>query len=139
MLVDSRFECGSNFDGSFWGDVVTAGLSKPFFIVEAKEHNRISDESWVTFYQNLRVFRLGVKVSGTVHLTFDDQAYLYGVLREAGLIPDLGNPFGSIGGKWILVIESAHLGVFFEYCFEGRKERLLQGPSKGYPAVVFCS
>lgn len=128
MLVDGRFACGSNLAGSFWGDVVTAGLSKPFFIVGAEEHNRTSDESWATFYQNLRGFRLGVNVNGTVHLTFDDQAYLYGVLREAGLIPDLGNPFGTIDGKWILVIEGTYLGVFFEYCLEGRKERLLQGP-----------
>ncbi len=59
------------------------------------------------------------------------------MLRQAGLIPDLGNPFGTIDGGRILGIESTYLGAFFEMCFAREREMLLEGPSNEYPEVMF--
>jgi dienelactone hydrolase len=137
MLADSRFICGANMDGSFWGSVAAAGLSKPFLLFNTETHNRTSDATWTSFWKNLRGWRLELTVEGSTHATFSDQATLYEELLGAGQIPDLGDYFGTVGGRTMLAIENAYLNAFFEMCFEGKKQKLLNGPSEEYPAVVF--
>lgn len=137
ILADSRFICGANMDGSFWGSVVDAGISKPFLLINTDTHNRTSDASWASFWDNLRGWRLELTAMGSTHATFSDQAALYEDLLASGQVPDLGGYFGTIGGKTMLGIENAYFNAFFEMCFKGKESKLLKGPSKEYPAVYF--
>jgi hypothetical protein len=137
MLADPRFICGANMDGSFWGSVVDAGLSRPFLMFNTETHNRTSDATWTSFWEDLRGWRLELTVLGSTHATFSDQAALYADLLGAGQIPDLGGYFGTVGGRTMLAIENAYLNAFFEMCLGGKKQELLKGPSKEYPAIVF--
>lgn len=137
MLKDLRFTCGANLDGSFWGSVVDAGLSNPFLLFNTESRNRTSDATWTSFWANLRGWRLELTVVGSTHATFSDQAALYEDLLSNGQVPDLGDYFGTVGGKTMLAVENAYLSAFFEKCFEGKREKLLEGPSEKFPAVVF--
>jgi dienelactone hydrolase len=137
ILADSRFICGANMDGTFWGKVVDTGVPKPFLLFNTENHNRTSDATWTSFWDHSTGWKLELTVKGSVHLTFSDEAALYEILVASGQIPDLGNLFGTVGGKTMLEIENAYFRAFFEKCFEGKKEELLEGPSKNFPAVVF--
>ena len=137
MFADSRFDCGVNMDGTIHGPVVEGGLSKPVMFMNTELHNRTSDPSWATLWDKLSGFRLELTVINSTHISFNDQAYLYDELRAIGGIPDLGDLFGTVGGKRILEIEYAYLSAFFDKCLLNQKEPLLEGPSAKYPEVVF--
>ena len=137
ILADSRFVCGANMDGTFWGSVVNTGVSKPFLLFNTEIHNRTSDASWTTFWEKSTGWKLELTVKGSVHLTFSDEAALYEILVADGVIPNEGELFGSLGGERMLAIENAYFKAFFEMCFKETKAKLLDAPSRDFPEVVF--
>jgi len=137
MFADPRFKCGVNMDGTMVGPVVDNGITTPFFLMSSTLHNISSDASWSTFWAHQHGYKLEVTVEGSTHADFSDQSVLYDDLRALNLIPDEGDLFGTIGGERMLEIENAYLGAFFDMCLRGKKEKLLEGPSKAFAEVVF--
>lgn len=120
---------GADLDGSVWGTVVSEGLSKPFLLFNTETHNRTSDETLAVFWRNLRGWKLELTIVGSVHGTFSDEAILYEYLRAEGLVPDLGDLYGTVGGNTMLGIENAYLDAFFDMCLKKKNPELLKGPN----------
>jgi dienelactone hydrolase len=138
IAADSRFSCGVNFDGSFWGAVVQSGVSRPFFLMASAIHNQTTDDSWKWFLGNSTGEKLEVSVGGSRHGTFSDFAYLYDeIVAGGGSVPGVGDLFGSIGGARMLGVVGTYVGAWFNRCLEGKKEVVLEGPSESWPEVEF--
>jgi len=137
MLVDPRFACGVNMDGTVFGPVVEAGLSNPFMFIDIGEsHNRTTDASWSTLWSKLRGWKAELSFMGSSHLAFSDQKILYEQLKKTGGLPDLGDVYGTIGGEREKVLEDAYLTAFFDKCFGRNDGELLDGESEEFLEVV---
>ncbi|KAF7861930.1 hypothetical protein EAF04_007811 [Stromatinia cepivora] len=138
MSIDSRFSCGINLDGAMFGEVVQTGLKSPFMIMANEFHYRTEerDATWYEFWANsvkLGGWKRDVRVNGTAHGSYTDLAVWAGVLGLEGF-EDL---LGTIQGQRILEIESEFVGNFFGKWLKGKKGKVLDGPSKEWPEVVF--
>jgi hypothetical protein len=113
---DSRFSCGVNLDGSFWGPVVQTGVSRPFFLISSAVHNQTNDETWAGFLNNTKGEKLEVSVKGSTHQTFEDFAVLYDeVVAQGGDIPGAGGLFGTIKGERMLEVVGTYVGAVSEF------------------------
>ncbi|APA15689.1 hypothetical protein sscle_15g104590 [Sclerotinia sclerotiorum 1980 UF-70] len=136
--VDSRFSCVINLDGQLFGDVIQTGLKTPFMIMANELHYRTEerDASWYDFWANsvkLGGWKRDVRVNGTTHGSYTDLAVWAGVLGLGGF-EDL---LGTIQGQRMLEIESEFVGNFFGKWLKGKTGKVLDGPSKAWPEVVF--
>ena len=137
MLIDQRFACGVNMDGSIFGSVLDSGLAKPYLFIDiGADHNRTTDDSWSTLWSKLRGWKAELSFSGSSHSAFSDQIILYEQLKKMGVIPDLGDIYGAIAGERLKVLEHAYLTSFFGKCFGKGRGGLLNGPSEKFPEVV---
>jgi dienelactone hydrolase len=137
MSLDPRFACGSNLDGSFWGNVsqISKAVTNPFLLMQRNGHNGTSDESFSEFLSQNKKSRYVVDVKNAKHGTFADFAYLYDVAKAAG-IPLPEQDFGTIGGERMLGLVARYLDVFFRKCLGGRDVRKgLEGVT-GFPEVT---
>jgi pimeloyl-ACP methyl ester carboxylesterase len=138
LLVDSRFVGGLNMDGSIFGHAATTPSSKPFLLFAASGHNQTNDVTWTSFWEQLKGWKLQLEVNATGHLSFED----YPVLAKAIGIDPASNPniaglVGTIDGVRMLEILRTYVGAFLHFVLKGEKERVLQGPSKAFPDVLF--
>jgi hypothetical protein len=46
MLDDPRIKAGMDLDGTLYGPVVTTGLTRPFMLLSAADHDRTNDATW---------------------------------------------------------------------------------------------
>jgi dienelactone hydrolase len=137
MALDSRFACGSNLDGSFWGNVsqISKTITRPFLIMERNGHNTTSDDSFDEFLGFNKESRYVVDVKNAAHGTFADFAYLYDIAKGFG-IPLPEQDFGTIGGERMLNLVAKYLEVFLEKCLGGGNiKEGLEGVD-GFPEVT---
>ncbi|EPE26037.1 alpha/beta-Hydrolase [Glarea lozoyensis ATCC 20868] len=137
MALDSRFACGSNLDGAFWGNLtqISKAVTKPFLLVEANGHNRTSDASFAAFLDANPKGKYVLDVKNAKHATFTDLAYLSDVAKAAG-IPVPEQDFGTIGGERMLVLLAKYLDVYFRKCLGGGDiKKGLEGVT-GFPEVT---
>lgn len=138
MAADKRFACGSNMDGTFWGDVVGTGVARPFFIMSSAVHNQSNDDSWVWFVGNSTGAKLEVGVKGSLHATYTDFPFLYDeIVAAGGVVPGAAETLGTIAGKRMLEVVGEFEGAWFDRCLVGEREVVLDGPSEGWPEVEF--
>jgi len=138
MLANSHFIAGLNFDGSMIGPVVTQGLKKPFLIFEAEGHNRTNDETWATFWGNLKGWKRMVSIKGTTHTSFSDFLVLGDALIAAGaLSTDFLAILGTIDGTRMLDIEGKYVRAFWDKWFKDGEAKVLDGPNTKWPEVTF--
>ncbi|ATZ56503.1 hypothetical protein BCIN_13g03410 [Botrytis cinerea B05.10] len=135
---DSRFSYGVNLDGAIEGGVVQSGLKKPFMIMANENHTRTEDRdpTWYEFWANsvkLGGWKRDVRVNGAVHGSYTDLAVWATVLGLEGY-EDL---VGTINGVRILDVQTEFVGGFFGKWFFGKREKVLDGPSKEWPEVNF--
>lgn len=103
-----------------------------------ENHTRTADRdpTWNEFWGNsvgLGGWKRDVRVSGTAHGSFTDLAVWAGVLG----LGDFEDLLGSIKGQRILEIETEFVGSFFGKWLKGKRGRVLDGPSREWPEVVF--
>ncbi|KAF7950311.1 hypothetical protein EAE96_007598 [Botrytis aclada] len=138
MHHDSRFSYGVNLDGAIEGDVVQSGLKKPFMIMANENHTRTEerDPTWFEFWANsakLGGWKRDVRVNATQHGSYTDLAVWAAVLGLEGF-EDL---LGTINGVRILEIQTEFVGAFFGKWLKGKRGKVLDGPSKEWPEVMF--
>lgn len=104
---------------------MTKGIQgKSFLIIASENRNSSSDASWASFWKNSnkrgeKGFELEIAVKGAEHGSFSDQALLYEYLKELGLVPEVpAEVYGTIGGRRILIVESAYCECHLAFsCF----------------------
>jgi len=137
MLEDRRIRAGVNMDGTFFGNVVTAGLNRPFLLMgsdpEASESE--ADETWDQIWGRLRSPRYWLQLDGSGHLSFTDFQVL---LAQVGTSPEDMRPLlGTIDGQRSIAVQRAYIQAFFDRHLRNRDGRLLSGPSARYPEMRF--
>jgi hypothetical protein len=136
MLVDPIYACGANMDGAFIGNVTELGLDKPFLMMNSMTHTWPSDNTWPTFYKNLRGYKKDVQIAGTRHKSYSDWLILKNLLVKNDTDPANAD---LIPGIRMLEIETAYLISFFDMCFKNGTGKLLEGNSTRFPEVQIIS
>lgn len=92
MREDARFDVGINMDGTFFGEVVTQGLDRPFMLVHS-ESTAVFDPTQQQFFDNLRSAAYEVTLKNAGHHYFSDLAFL-----TTSLFPntELSEQFNSV-------------------------------------------
>ncbi|TVY81050.1 putative 1-alkyl-2-acetylglycerophosphocholine esterase [Lachnellula suecica] len=136
MIDNPIYACGANMDGAFIENVTEIGLDKPFFMMNSLTHTWPTDDTWPTFYHNLRGFKKDIQVSGTRHKAYSDWLILKNLLVKNDTDPANAN---LLFGTGLIEISNAYLTSFFDMCLKNGTGELLQGPSEAFPEVAFLS
>ncbi len=140
MLVDPRIRAGADLDGLLFGRVRTAGLSRPFMLMNA-EPGFAAEPNRAGFWDSLRGPRYAVDVRGARHFAFSDLVFFVPELTR--LNPAAGQAarlqVGTLDGPATLAAERAYLLAFFDGSLRGKRESLLAhepGPFAGLRLTV---
>ncbi len=139
--LDARCRAGVDLDGFPYGDVIQAGLHRPFLFMWSVP------PSWQTPAQRAAAQQAGRDMStllghstgpiyqltlvGARHFNFSDYAVLYEPLLKPMQM------LGSIDGRRGLQITTDYVAAFFDQYLRGRPAALLGGPAPNYPEVRF--
>jgi hypothetical protein len=148
MVNDTRIVGGMDLDGSLWGAVLGAGLSRPnvnqsFVLWGAQGRNASIVASWATFLATMQrwdptqwVSSLELINSTTWTLTdLGAIADVAGLKRENGL----GRLLGEVPGIRFTDILRAYADSFFGMTLRGQGPGLLSVSSERYPEVKYDS
>jgi predicted dienelactone hydrolase len=136
--MDTRCKAGINIDGDFAGDVVQAGLDKPFMVIQ-HDMGTCSDSACRSFQHDiqavLRTVPRGasyhISIKDTKHFNFTDYAIHFSpLLHVLGLL-------GSIDGQRGLQITRAYVRAFFDTYLNNTPSPLLRDSASAYPEVQF--
>lgn len=129
--IDIHCKAGLNLDGSPYGEVIQAGLNKPFLQIYHDGADPQSVHDMRTIAQHTpRGEGYLLTIKGTAHMNFADYALMFSPLRLLGLL-------GPIDGSRGLEITRAYVRAFFDTYLNHSASPLLQGPSSSYPEVQF--
>jgi CubicO group peptidase (beta-lactamase class C family)/predicted dienelactone hydrolase len=132
MGEDARFDAGINMDGTFFGDVVTQGLDRPFMLVNA-ESTATFDSTQQQFFDNLHGSAYQVTLKDAGHHNFSDLAFLTSLFPNTGLseqvnqvtpTPSNPNPM-PIDPTVALDITNDYLRAFFDQYLKSQPAPLL--------------
>ena len=135
--LDARCQAGLNLDGYPYGDVIQAGLDRPFMSIWSEPASQ-TDPGWVQATSEMRQMesRLGtnghqVMIRGARHFNFTDNSVFYApfLVVRGGL--------GPIDGRRFMAISTGYIAAFFDHTLKGQAEPLLDGPAAAYPEVQF--
>lgn len=131
MMKDSRVRAGVNMDGTFRTPMPVTGFERPFLMLGAgKVHEPDGiDVSWPRDWRRMTGWKRWLNVRGMEHLSFCDLplfADRLGVKTEA-----------TLSGPRTVEIIRAYVGAFVDLHLRGRRQPLLDGPSRRYPEVRF--
>jgi predicted dienelactone hydrolase len=139
MLQDPRIKVGVNLDGTLYGPVVNAGLNRPFMLIASQDHGRGNDQTWDTFWTNLRGWRLDLQLTGSGHDSFTDFQVM--VPQAAGVLnlpPEaVQESIGTINPNRSITNQRAYLTEFFDLHLRGCHSHLLDHPSRRFPEMQF--
>ncbi|RFU34916.1 hypothetical protein B7463_g1373, partial [Scytalidium lignicola] len=140
MLRDHRFAGGINMDGTFWGPVISSGLTRPFMLFAHEGKNGTNDATWGAIWPKLRGWKKDLMLSDSAHYTFSDFPYLIDVLGIKSQLPvEVTELVGSIDGKRDIRILGSYIAAFFDFVLRGRKQPMLDGASAQFPEVSFVT
>ncbi|MGW0431696.1 alpha/beta hydrolase family protein [Micromonospora sp. NPDC003197] len=152
MLVDSRIDAGVNMDGSLaysfvnndFGDVVTAGLDRPFLLLGAglssgRPHTHREAPEWRSFWENSTGWKLDLYVADGEHFTFTDYQVLLPQVDAVFPLPAgfLSSTIGTVDPSRVTNSLRGYLTAFLDEHLRGRPQSLLDGPSTRHPDVSF--
>lgn len=140
-LLDDRILGGLNMDGTFFGNVVTEGLQKPFLVMGAGFHNGTNDPSWAIMWDNLRGWKRHLQLVSGEHMTYSDFPALIKLLGIGSSFPPgyLEAVYGTIDGVRAVVVERAYVVAFFDFLLRKKQDKILDAPSHRYPEITFPS
>jgi dienelactone hydrolase len=140
MFDDSRIKAGINMDGTLHdGPVITSGLSRPFMLLSAADHNRDNDPSWASFWNASTGWKRDFQLLGSLHGSYFDGEVLFPQLAGVlGLTPTrlATTLIGTINPVRAITVESAYVDAFFARHLRHRPEHLLDGLSPRFPEMV---
>jgi dienelactone hydrolase len=133
---DPRIVGAVDMDGRLFGDVINSGLPKDryFLLMETTTHNMTNDPTLAEFWQHLDGWKQELAVEGATHEAFTDMPLLASFLGDQDVFEPV---LGTIKGTRIMEVMYMYLTEFFEVVLKGNKERLLKGPNKEFPEVLF--
>jgi predicted dienelactone hydrolase len=131
-VTDARCKAGINLTGFMYGDIVDINLVEPFMFVAEEE--LWCRDCYVNdlFYKRTESSAYQIKIRGARHASFGDPS-LWGELFESFA----GG--ATIDGERMTQIQNVYTLAFFDKHLKGLAAPLLDGPSPGYPEVVFKS
>ncbi|HEX8629373.1 MAG TPA: hypothetical protein VF755_14500 [Catenuloplanes sp.] len=134
MLTDRRIRAGLSLDGPVFGDVVTAGLDRPFLLMDATVWAKFP--GLTTFWSHLRGWRLNLRLSDAGHLSYSDFAVLIPQIARVKPVPaPVLAEIGAIAPARAVAVQRAYPVAFFDLHLRHRG-RLLGGPSPLFPEVT---
>lgn len=141
MLQGRGIRGGINLDGTFFWDVVSQGLDRPFMIMSLEGKDLSTDQSWSETWSKLKSSKLLVSVEGTQHGSFLDFPLLLDVLgfREAldpALVEDL---VGTIPGSRIIEVLSTSASAFLRFAGRKRTWDSMQEAMERSPEVMILN
>jgi hypothetical protein len=135
MLDDGRIKAGIDMDGTLFGPVVTAGLTRPFMLLTHPGNARDTDPSWGSFWNASTGWKRDFQLQGSQHRSYSD---LEALLPPIGLPPDqLERIIGTIDPQRAFTIETAYVTSFFDRHLRHRDNHLLDGQSTQFPEMLF--
>jgi dienelactone hydrolase len=126
----------ANLDGSVLPPASDPGQRncRPFLQFGGDYHTRELDPTWASYWTNLTGWRRELHLTNARHADFTDLGL---ILDASGVDRHLIDDFGTIEPTRAVAIQRAFLLAFFTETLLGRPQRLLTGPSAGYPEVTF--
>ena len=113
---DSRVVGGVDIDGSFFGTVINAGLTRHFLLFGRQNHTRFNDASWGEIWPHVLGWKRELKLAGSQHYTFSDLPILVETLGlTERLSPELAMMVGTLDGARSLEIVSAYIVAFMNF------------------------
>ena len=139
MLNDSlnghpgRIAGGVNFDGRFYGPVLTEGLGpgEKSFLLWEPGTGPPNDTSWAQWWNittelDPKDWQKEFRLAGSTQATLTELAV---VVEVSGLSANNATRYQNIS--------TIYTAAFFDMALKGKKEPLLSGPSLAYPEVIF--
>jgi predicted dienelactone hydrolase len=130
---DPRCRAGIDIDGQPFGNVVQAGLNKPFLYL-LSDHGKDSDPESQEIRHRIQNITKGlpnwpnqITVIGTHHFSFSDQA----LLKERFIMKLLGH----IDERRALSITAEYVRAFFDTNLKNTPDVLMNGPSGRYQEI----
>ncbi|MET9241227.1 lipase [Nonomuraea sp. NPDC003709] len=138
MFEDPRIKAGLSLDGPVAGPVVTAGLDRPYMLMEATKARPENLPDLATFWSRLRGWKLAVRAEGAEHASYTD---LEVIIAQAAPALDLSaaqvaEQIGTLAPARAVAIQRAYPLAFFDRHLR-RKGHLLDRPSRRFPEVTF--
>ncbi|USP81298.1 uncharacterized protein yc1106_08572 [Curvularia clavata] len=128
---------GVNLDGTMFGQVLDKGLDKPFMLIGHDNKTQATDPSWKTVWPKLRVWKREIEVRKSAHYSFSD---LPAVLSALGVgsaqLPGVGDLLGTIEGKRMMQLTTAHVVAFLDLVLKSRGEKGFANAAKEFPEAV---
>ncbi|KAI0544254.1 hypothetical protein F4679DRAFT_44121 [Xylaria curta] len=144
-MVEPRIRAGLNLDGTLWGPVVNAGVSRPFINFSGSLSsfgNATEDMSWSNFYKAQAEKHAGVwtkelHLVNSSHGSFWDLSIIgdfTGLRQNADLVEYV---LGELTGKRAVEVVRAYFDDYIKFTLLGGPEGLLAGESEAFPDVKF--
>nr|BFE60033.1 hypothetical protein GCM10020063_045590 [Dactylosporangium thailandense] len=136
MGTDRRIRAGLSLDGPM-EPLITTDLDRPFMLMTADFPR--STPPVAQFWSHLTGWRLNVQADGAVHNAYDDYQFLLPqVARAVGMSDaELRGWIGTLDPGRAVRIQQAYPLAFFDQHLRGRRQRLLDGPSRAFPEVRY--
>ncbi|WP_267883094.1 MULTISPECIES: alpha/beta hydrolase family protein [Streptomyces] len=139
MGADQRIRAGLAIDGPMIANPApTTDLDRPFMMMTA-DFARAVNPAAQTFWTHLRGWRLDVQATGAVHSSYGDNMTLIPQAAKLLGLPDqqVRQMVGTLDPDRGIRIQQAYPLAFFDLHLRHRGHRLLDGPSRVFPEVVF--
>ncbi|MFF2541732.1 alpha/beta hydrolase family protein [Kitasatospora sp. NPDC058063] len=140
MVADQRIRAGLTLDGRMESNpAITTDIDRPFMMMTA-DYTRATSPYIATFWGHLRGWRLDVQATGAVHNSYGDNMTL---IPQAGRLigmteEQIQSQVGTLDPDRGVLIQQAYPRAFFDLHLRGRHcGKLLDGPSKAFPEVVY--
>ena len=132
---DVRCKAAADIDGLLFGRANRESVGKPFMLLltdHAGDADR--DQAFADFrrvYDRLPSGRVAIEVRGTRHFNVSDLAFL----RRPVFVSRAVRALGPIDRQRGIRIVSDYLAAFFDAHLKGKRQSILEGPSRLYPEV----
>jgi len=137
MLQDRSISAGLNLDGTMFGEVLTAGLDRPFMLMGHENKTQETDPSWKAIWPRLTGWKKEFEVRGAAHYSFSDLPLITSVLGLQDRLPEeVGQVLGSVEGQHMAKITAAYATSLLDIVFKASPEGLLADGSAEFPEVV---
>jgi hypothetical protein len=119
MHEDSRIRAGVNLDGPILGSVSLDGLAQPLLMLASEVKPIDARPGWEPTWLNNSGLKLPLLVSGSEHMSFDDQQVILPQLVDARLLPATRarSAIGWIAPNRSLDLQRTYLRTFFQAAF----------------------
>jgi hypothetical protein len=137
MLQYHSISAGLNLDGSMFGEVLTAGLDRPFVLMGHEDKTRETDPSWEAIWPKLTGWKKEYEVKHSAHYSFSDLPLITSVLDLQDVLPEqVGEVLGNVEGRHMTKIIATYITAFLDFVFKSGPEEPLSGSNEEFPEVL---